>query len=87
MAAAMRQQQQLLQQQQQRQALLAQQAFQNNMQAGMPMGLQLNAQQMHHMRQTGRLGPVSVEDSGVCFTTTNIIFSRDSTRKLNNSTR
>jgi len=66
MHAAMRQQQALLQQQQQqRQALLAQQAFQNNMQAGMPMGLQLNAQQvqqMHHMRQqaaAGRMGPVS----------------------------
>jgi surface antigen len=62
----MRQQQQLLQQQQQRQALLAQQAFQSNMQGGMtgvPMGLQLNAQQMqqmHHMRQqASRLGPVS----------------------------
>ncbi|KAL6413983.1 hypothetical protein AUP68_03515 [Ilyonectria robusta] len=61
--AAMRQQQQLLQQQHARQALMAQHAFQQaNMQGvnGMPMGMQLNQlnpQQLHQLRQSGRLGP------------------------------
>jgi hypothetical protein len=52
---AMRQQQIL---QQQRQAMFAQQAFQNNMGVGMPMGMPLNPQQIHQLRQAGRLGPV-----------------------------
>ncbi|KAM5382838.1 hypothetical protein ACJZ2D_002229 [Fusarium nematophilum] len=57
--AAMRQQQHQLLQQQQARHLMAQQAFQANMQGGMPMGMQLNQlnpQQLHQLRQ-GRLGP------------------------------
>lgn len=62
------QQQQLLQHQQARQALMAQQAFQANMQAAnvnMPMGMQLNnltPQQIHQLRQAGRIGPVCNND-------------------------
>lgn len=62
--AAMRQHQQQLLQQQHARSLMAQQAFQANMQGvnGMPMGMQLNqlnSQQLHQLRQAGRLGPVS----------------------------
>jgi hypothetical protein len=58
--AAMRHQQQILQQQQ-RQSLMAQQAMGGGMQVGpngMPMSMQLNQlspQQLHQLRQAGRL--------------------------------
>jgi hypothetical protein len=48
--AAMRQHQAMMQRQQAQQ-MMAQQGAYANMQGGMPMGMQLNAQQMHQLRQ------------------------------------